>query len=103
MTKYRAQKTSVDGIRFDSKGEALRYQNLVLLQRAGEISNLELQPTYAIEFNGVKICKVKLDFRYTDNQTGREVVEDFKGYDNAMSKLKRKLVKAFYGVEVVLS
>ncbi len=44
MTKYRAQPTIVDGIRFHSKGEARRYQELRLLERAGEITNLELQP-----------------------------------------------------------
>lgn len=101
--KYRAQKTTIDGITFHSKGEAERYQQLKLLERGKAISNLELQPSYPITHSGVKICTVKLDFRYTDNATGREIVEDFKGYDNAMSKLKRKLVKAFYGVEVTLS
>lgn len=41
-SKYGAVKTEVDGIKFDSKHEALRYQELRLLEQAGEITNLRL-------------------------------------------------------------
>lgn len=98
--KYRAKPTTIDGITFHSKGEAGRYNELKLLERAGEISGLELQPSYPIVINGQKVCKVVLDFRYTIG--GKVVVEDFKGMDTAISRLKRKLVKACHGVEVVL-
>ncbi|MDD3747626.1 MAG: DUF1064 domain-containing protein, partial [Anaerostipes sp.] len=43
-SKYGARKTVIDGITFDSKREAKRYQELKLLEQAGEISYLELQP-----------------------------------------------------------
>lgn len=39
-SKYGAVKTEVDGIMFDSKREASRYQELRLLEQAGEIANL---------------------------------------------------------------
>lgn len=102
MNKYRAIPTLVDGLRFPSKREASRYSALKTRMLAHQITDLELQPTYSIDFNGFHICKVKLDFRYYDIATERMVIEDSKGMDNALSKLKRKLVKAFHGVEVVI-
>lgn len=102
MNKYKAIRTEVDGIVFDSKREAHRYLTLKILQKGGLIQNLELQPTYSIDINGQHLCKVKLDFRYWDNEQGKQVVEDSKGVDNAVSKLKRKLVLALHGVEVRL-
>ena len=52
--KYGARKTVIDGITFDSKREAIRYQELKLLERAGEIKDLELQPKYILQ---PKYCK----------------------------------------------
>lgn len=43
MSKYKAKKTKVDGITFDSKKEAERYRQLKMLENAGHISDLELQ------------------------------------------------------------
>ena len=48
MTKYGAKKTTVNGITFDSKLEAERYQQLMLLEKAGEISQLHLQVEFQI-------------------------------------------------------
>src|SRR3954466_12209619 len=48
-SKYGAIRTEVDGIVFDSKREAARYQELKALERAGEISGLCLQPSYCLE------------------------------------------------------
>ena len=47
-SKYKAQKTEVDGILFDSKKEAKRYAELKFLEKAGEISNLVLQPLFVL-------------------------------------------------------
>ena len=44
--KYGNTKVKVDGITFDSKAEARRYGELKLLERAGEITSMELQPTF---------------------------------------------------------
>lgn len=98
-SKYRAVKTEVDGITFDSKREAARYMELVLLERAGEISRLELQPKYDCVVNGHKICTYKADFRYF-NANG-SVVEDVKGMKTPVYRLKKKLVEALYpGVKI---
>ncbi len=92
--KYRAVKTEVDGIVFDSKREAARYMELMLLERAGEISHLELQPKYDCIINGKKICTYKADFRYF-TKLGN-IVEDVKGVKTPIYRLKKKLVEALY-------
>jgi len=100
-SKYNAQSIIVDGTRFDSKGEARRYAVLKLLERAKEISNLRRQVPYNIEVQGMLICKYVADFVYV--QDGREIVEDFKGVITPEFKLKRKLMKAVKGIDIVLT
>jgi len=98
-SKYKAVKTEVDGIVFDSKREAARYMELRLLERAGEIKNLELQPAFKCRIDGKKICTYKADFRYF---TAKEcVVEDVKGVKTPVYRLKKKLVEALFpGVKI---
>lgn len=99
--KYGNKITYVDSIRFMSKREAERYQQLKILQAAKHIKDLTLQPIFPIVLNGHKICKVIMDFEYYEND--RRIVEDVKGKDNAMSKLKRKLVEAIYGIKITVT
>ena len=47
-SKYGAKKVEIDGIIFDSKKEGRRYQELKMLQKAGEISNLQRQVKYIL-------------------------------------------------------
>lgn len=102
--KYRAIATVVDGIRFHSKKEARRYSELKLLENAGLISHLELQPEFPINVNGDAICKYIADFRYIDNERlhpatgarGCTVVEDVKGMKTPIYKLKKRLTEATY-------
>lgn len=96
--KYRAKKTVVDDITFASKREARRYQELRLLERAGQIGNLRLQVKYPLVVNGVKIGRFTADFVYLEN--GSEVVEDAKGYRVRDYALRKKLMLALYGVEI---
>lgn len=97
MAKYRNQKTLVDGILFDSRREATRYQELKLLQRAGHIRDLELQPAFTLqeafvsEKKRVQAITYKGDFAYTDTKTGERIVEDSKGYRTKDYILKMKL------------
>jgi hypothetical protein len=103
VSKYRNTRTEVDGVSFMSKREAKYYSDFKLMERAGEIRQLELQPKYPIVVNGVKVCTVILDFQFREKD-GRLRVIDVKGMDNPLSKLKRKLVEAHYPhvtVEVV--
>ena len=102
-TKYHNRKTMHQGIRFDSQKEATRYQELLLLERAGHIRNLECQPRYDLVVNGHKLGFYKADFRYEEVATGAVVVEDVKSpaTKTAVYRLKKKLVQALYGVEIV--
>jgi len=101
QAKYRNQKTTLDGIQFDSRTEAARYQELLFLVRAGVITHLELQPRYNLVVNGQKLGFYKADFRYYDTATGETIVEDVKGVKTAVYSLKKKLVRALYGIEIV--
>ena len=98
MSKYHAQPTLVDGIIFDSKGEATRYGQLKLLQQAGAITGLRLQVRYPLVVNDYKIGVYVADFVYCEN--GHEVTEDFKGIRTPVYRLKRKLMAALYGIEI---
>lgn len=100
-TKYRAIPTVIDGVRFASKREARRYQNLRLLERAGVIRDLELQPVFPLVVNGVKVATYSADFRYTDSQTGEVITEDCKGYRHREWKRTKKIVEALYPITIL--
>lgn len=98
--KYRAKKTEVNGIIFASKKEASRYTDLWLMQRAGDIRDLELQPKYEIKVNGFKVCTYIADFRYK-NRKGELITEDVKGLRTPVYRLKAKLMKAVFGITIL--
>jgi hypothetical protein len=99
--KYRNEKTPADGIQFDSKREAKRYQSLQLMLRAGLIADLRRQVVYLLMVNGKLICRYKADFVYLDLKTGKQVVEDAKGFRTKEYRLKAKLFEAIYGFEIL--
>jgi len=113
--KYRAKKTVVDGITFDSIKESKRYTELKLLERGGVIQRLELQPRYDVVINGHKVCWYQADFRYFDIERGALVVEDVKAMPKTakgqkafkgtpawrMYRLKKKLVEALYPIKII--
>ena len=105
-SKYHAQKTTVDGIEFDSKLEAHRYCELKTLEKAGKISDLRLQVPYELipkhEIEGIKIRATKYiaDFVYKDERTGEEIVEDTKGFKTSDYKRKKKQMLQRYGIEI---
>lgn len=101
MFKYRNVPVIIDGYRFPSKAEGKRYTELRDGQRAGIFSKLERQPRFPIIINGVKICDYVADFRYYDNERRREVIEDVKGVKTPEYKLKKKLVLAVLGLQIV--
>lgn len=99
--KYNARKTVVDGITFASLGEARRYGHLCILQRSGAIKNLVTHPKFTLEVNGQKICSYIADFIYENVATGEQVVEDFKGRRTPVFSIKKKLMRACNGIEIV--
>ncbi|RKZ75172.1 MAG: hypothetical protein DRR19_29510 [Candidatus Parabeggiatoa sp. nov. 1] len=93
--KYHAVKTMIDGLTFDSKKEATRYRELKLLEKQGLITDLKLQPAYLLQegfrYAGKMVRSVQYfaDFEYKQN--GKIIVEDTKGMETDVFKLKRKL------------
>ena len=121
-SKYGAKKVTVDGLTFDSKKEANRYRELKILEKIGEITNLQMQVKYVLvpaqrepDTVGKRggIIKGKLierevsyiaDFVYTD-VNGNRVVEDVKGYRGGgayeIFKIKRKLMLYVHGIKII--
>lgn len=98
MSKYHAVPVEIDGVRFASKKEAKRFQDLKLLERAGQIRGLELQPVYPVFINHVEIFKYRGDFQYIEN--GVKVLEDCKGFKTDIYRLKKRGVEAYYGIKI---
>ncbi len=97
-SKYRAKRTVIDGITFASRGEALRYQDLRCMEKAGRIKDLQLQVAYPMSVNGYKLCTYVADFVYLED--GKKIVEDFKGVRTPIFRLKAKMMKALLGIEL---
>lgn len=106
-SKYRAVRTTVDGIKFASKREARRYGELKLAQAGGAIRNLALQVPYDLVVNGQKVGRYVADFVYHAGpiapgfSTASTVVEDVKGMKTPVYNLKKKLMKAIHGIEIL--
>lgn len=106
-SKYHAAKTVVDGITFDSKREAKRYQELKLMERAGKIRGLrrqvrfELLPAFDAGGKHYRPTSYVADFVYTDAKSGKEVVEDCKGYRTDTYRLKAKMFAHKFGVSIL--
>ena len=114
--KYRSKKIEVDGIVFDSKKEANRYHELNLLEKAGEIQNLQRQVKYILipaqrepDIIGKrggrkpgklieKECSYYADFVYQED--GKTIVEDTKGMRTTEYIIKRKLMLFIHGIRI---
>ena len=103
--KYHNTKTIADGIKFDSKLEAERYAQLKILERAGAIRSLELQPSFELlpsfRKNGKTWRKTvyKADFRYILCEDDITIIEDVKGSIAVIPdvfRLKQKLFEYKY-------
>jgi hypothetical protein len=102
-SKYGNRRVEVDGIWFDSEAEAKRYGELLLLVKAGQISDLAVHTRLAFEIAGDTMFVYMPDFEYTDH-TGPVPVrlyEDVKGVRTAVYKLKKRLIEAQYGITIV--
>lgn len=97
--KFKNIKVEIDGHKFDSKGEAKYYGKKKIQLLSGELVSLELQVKYPLVVNGVNIGFYKADFRETW-KSGRVDVVDFKGLRTPVYMLKKKLMKALYGISI---
>lgn len=94
---------------FDSQKEARRYDELMVLLRAGRIRELKLQPQYTLqesyitaEGNRVRAIKYIADFAYIRTDTGETVVEDVKSKatETRVYKVKKKLMHERFGIGI---
>lgn len=100
-TKYGNKPTVVCGEQFDSGKEAQHYESLLLLERAGKITQLRHHVRYPLEVNGLALCEYEADFVYVDDRGVRHV-EDVKcnATRTPLYKLKRKLMAALHNITV---
>jgi hypothetical protein len=101
MSKYKARKTSVDNIMFDSQLEANFYKTLKLQKRIGEVTDFTLQPTYVLQEGfkrgkrAVKPITYKADFLVT-YPDGQQKIIDCKGVKTEVYRIKKKLFEYKY-------
>lgn len=112
-SKYHAVPLTVDGVRFASTREARRYGELRMLERAGKIRDLTLQPSFELHAPpwwgdadkpgpgpiATLVGVYRGDFAYA-TETGT-VVEDAKGVRTPLYRWKKKHVEIEYGVRIV--
>ena len=116
--KYGNKKAKANGRVFDSRQERSRYYTLLMLEKAGEISDLKLQVPFELIPAIYETVEVQLktktkqvqklvqraahyvaDFVYKDKD-GNIVVEDSKGYRTKEYELKKKMMRAFLGITI---
>jgi len=111
--KYKARKTTVAGITFDSAKEAARYLQLAMMAEAGAIVELKVHPVFKLTAGGRPVMyspRTKLgkrrqasyeaDFSYRYAGSWERIVEDVKGFDTQLSRLKRAMLEAEFGITV---
>lgn len=117
-SKYKAVKTMIDGIQFDSMKEARRWQELRLLERAGEIYGLQRQVKFVLipaqrepdkigkrggTIKGKLLereCAYVADFVYCEAGADKPTVEDTKGIRTTEYVIKRKLMLYIHGIRI---
>jgi hypothetical protein len=107
MSKYgNKQSAASDGKVFSSQRERNRYEDLLLLQKIGDIHHLTLQPLFYLiprQMEGRKCIErpvtYKADFEYYDNQARRHV-EDAKGAKTQQYVIRRKLMLYFHHIRI---
>ena len=95
--KYKAIKTKIDNITFDSKKEARRYTELKQMQKIGVIKELQCQPRIPLVVNGKQIGYYVGDFKYLDKLTNTYILEDVKteATKTPIYKLKKKILETY--------
>ena len=98
-SKFRNVKTTVDGIVFDSVREARHWVELQAFESSGQIHKLKRQVPYELHVNGIKVCKIIPDFEYWIGD--QLIVADSKGMRTPMYNLKKKMLAAEYGLDIL--
>lgn len=104
-SKYGNTKVIWEGVEFDSIKELTRYKHLLILQKAGEIKDLQRQVTFTLNINEDKIAKYICDHQYVICKTGEKIIEDVKSSATARIstfRLKKKMMKAILGIDILI-
>ncbi len=114
-SKFGNKAVEVDGIRFDSKREAARYQVLKVRMQAGDIRRLQCQRRYPLtalrqDNSPIDVAEYVADFEYEEvdddgihpviGEQWRRIVEDVKGHRTDVYKLKKRWFEAQYGITI---
>jgi len=101
-SKYHNKRVTVDGISFQSVKEASRWQELRMLERAGEITGLVRQQKIELipKTKLYRACYYVCDFIYFDKRESKTIYEDVKGVRTKEYLLKRKLLYWRHGIEI---
>ena len=102
-SKYHNRRVTVDGISFQSVKEASRWQELRMLERAGEITGLVRQQKIELipKTKLYRACYYVCDFIYFDKRENKTIYEDVKGVHTKEYLLKRKLLYWRHGIEIL--
>ena len=117
MNKFHNRKITIDGIVFDSVHEGQRWCELRLMQRAGEIRDLERQVKFVLipaQYEALpptsqrrgkcleRECAYIADFVYFERGKDgwHQVVEDAKGMKTPEYRIKKKLMLKEYGIRI---
>jgi hypothetical protein len=103
--KYNAEPVVVAGVRYASTREYNRYQELFMKQKAGLIRGLKRQVTFRFVHNGVPCGKYVADATYYEpgpvpRKAWDLVAEDSKGVRTPLYQRSKKMMRAFYGIEI---
>lgn len=92
-----------NGMTFGSKAELTRFQDLLLMEKSGVIYDLKRQVPFDLVVNGFFIGRYVADAVYTERTPlpGRKVVEDTKGHRTEMYLMKKKLMRAIHGIDIL--
>lgn len=108
MTKYKAKPCQVGAEKYRSQRERDRHLQLLLLQKAGVIAGLQREVSFHL-IDSIKIegearkrpaVRYVADFVYSDVTSGRIVVEDAKGMQTPVYRLKKHLMATLRGIHV---
>jgi len=109
MPKYGNKKVVIDGIKFDSAKEGRRWQDLKMLYKVGKIRELDRQrvfilaPSVVLHGRRKPALRYCADFVYIDDATGKTVVEDVKGVQTDVFRVKMHLMKSVHGIDLLIT
>ncbi len=91
------------GQKYDSRAEADYHGQLLIREKAGDVRSIRRQVAYDLVVKGVHVCRYRSDFNY-EERAGSDWVErvtDIKGFVTDAYAIKKKLMLACHGIQVL--